>query len=172
MRKTMAGIVKMILQPRKRLAIFLLTAIFALILSGVGLYWSRSPLDRATRIPAVPLNDNGIELDDFRCIPQHRLVAFHEDSRGWYPYTLDVVNSQKQRLEPLHSLIVAQHTWKPSWVRWEVSPDGKWLLWGLSSAMGPSEYCVAALDGSAIHVWRNQQRERNYSIVWQADSRA
>lgn len=53
-----------------------------------------------------------------------------------------------------------------------MSPDGKWLLWGNNGVTGPSEYCVAALNGSAIRVWRNQPREKNSSIVWQADSRA
>ncbi len=160
------------LPQRKRGTILIVTAALLMIGAVYGLFLARSLLARATKVGLAPTYDSGSEFDDFRWMASNRLLAFHGDPHAWYPYILDLPTAQRKRLEPLHKLALAQHTWAPFGVHWQVSPDGKWLLWGLNSAAGPSEYCVAALDGSSIKTWRNQPRQYFPEIVWQADSRA
>ena len=137
----------------------------------------RTPLDRAVLVARSTWVEGGIEYPSDCWAAPNRMVGFSDmGERTWNAHLHDLRTGRTEQLDGLKRLSRSMRAIQPGWSGGKVSPDGKWLLWGVSGSTGLSAFYVAELDGTHAYAWRNHPRiqapDKSFDTAWRGDSRS
>lgn len=161
------------MRKRRRIVVWLLalgglTVVAALLVYRFAFAWEPSLDRKAVRIN-LRLDDDGY-LPSFQFLDRNRLLCRYGNAAG-RRVEVEVRTGVEKRLVGLEQVFRGEDRKRDDHSRPQISPDGKWLLWGYNQS---GRRIAARMDGSRVARWKGHplgHDEFDFSFYWMADSR-